>query len=541
MRQAAPFLLAFCVGASAAAQQHDHAGSPPEKLGTVHFATSCSPDVQPGFDRAVALLHSFWFSQAREAFTGVLAKDPSCAIAYWGIALTHLGNPFGVNRSAEALGSARTAVDKGIAAGPKTPRERDYLGAAAELFKNFETTDQRTRALAYEQAMARVAAAYPDDTEAVIFHALALAQTAPPADKTYKNQLAAGALLEPLFAKYPDHPGLAHYIIHAYDVPPLAPKALTAARRYAEIAPSAPHALHMPSHTFTRVGSWDESVESNLRSAEAAHREAAVSDEMHAMDYLVYAYLQTGRDQAARNVGAALEGLLSQLPKEGTGLTAMTAGGFFAAAAIPARYALERSAWTEAAALPVRPSGPPHVTAMTHFARALGAARTGALEQARAEERTLGELRDQLVKANDSYWAEQVDIQRTVASAWIAFASGDKKEAERLLGAAADREDATEKNVVTPGPLTPARESLGDLLMALERPADALSMYERNLKKEPNRLKSVYGAARAAELSGDAGKAREYYAQLATMCARADTPDRPELRAALLFLQKKKS
>ena len=271
-------------------------------------------------------------------------------------------------------------------------------------------------------------------------------QTAAPTDKTYKNQLAAGALLEPLFAKYPDHPGLAHYIIHAYDVPPLAPKALAAARRYAEIAPSAPHALHMPSHTFTRVGSWDESVESNLRSAEAAHREHAVSDEMHAMDYLVYAYLQTGTRPGRAQVGAALEGLLSQLPKEGTGLTAMTAGGFFAAAAIPARYALERSAWAEAAALPVRPSGAPHVTAMTHFARALGAARTGALEQARAEERTLGELHDQLVKANDSYWAEQVDIQRAVASAWIAFASGDARAAERLLGAAADREDATEKS-----------------------------------------------------------------------------------------------
>jgi hypothetical protein len=389
--------------------------------------------------------------------------------------------------------------------------------------------------------MARVTKAYPDDTEAAIFHALALVQTASPTDKTYKNQLAAGAVLEPLFAKYPDHPGLAHYIIHAYDVPPLAPKALNAARRYAAIAPSAPHALHMPSHTFTRVGSWDESIESNLRSAEAAHREHAVSDEMHAMDYLVYAYLQTARDQAARTVGTALEGLLSSLPKEGTGLSVMTAAGFFAAAAIPARYALERSAWTEAAALPVRPSSAPHVTAMTHFARALGAARTGALDQARAEERILGDLQAQLVKLNDSYWAEQVDIQRAIAGAWIAFASGDKKEAERLLGAAADREDASEKATVTPGPLAPARESLGDLLLALERPADALAMYERNLQKEPNRLRSVYGAARAAELSGDAAKAREYYTQVATICAKADTPDRPELRAALLFLQKKKS
>jgi hypothetical protein len=539
MRHVAPFLLAICVAAGVAAQQHDHSGAPPERLGTVHFTTSCSPDVRPAFDRAVALQHSFWFSHAREAFTGVLAKDPQCAITYWGIALSYFGNPFGVNRSAEALGSARAAVEKGLAADPKTQRERDYLAAVAELFKNFETIDQRTRAVAYEQALARVVTAYPDDTEAVIFHALALVQTAAPADKTYKNQLAAGAVLEPLFAKQPDHPGLAHYIIHAYDVPPLAPKALAAARRYAAIAPSAPHALHMPSHTFTRVGSWDESIESNLRSAEAASREHAVSDEMHAMDYLVYAYLQTARDHAARNVGGALDDLLARLPKEGTGLTAMTAAGFFAAAAIPARYALERSAWAEAAALAVRPSGTPHVTAMTHFARALGAARTGALEQARTEATTLGGLYEQLVKANDSYWAEQVDIQRAVASAWIAFASGDAREAERLLRAAADREDATEKSAVTPGPLMPARESLGDLLLAVERPADALSMYEKNLIKEPNRLRSVYGAARAAELSGDAAKARQYYTQVATICARADTPDRPELRAALIFLQKK--
>jgi tetratricopeptide (TPR) repeat protein len=388
--------------------------------------------------------------------------------------------------------------------------------------------------------MAGLAKRYPDDTEATLFHALALAQTASPTDKSYRNLLAAGALLEPLFANQPDHPGLAHYIIHAYDVPPLAPKALGAARRYAEIAPSAPHALHMPSHTFTRVGAWDESVETNLRSAEAARRERAVTDEMHAMDYLVYAYLQTARDQAARGVAAALEDLLAELPREGArGMTFQAAAGLFAAAAIPARYALERSAWTEAAALTVRPSGAPYVPAMTHFARALGAARAGEVDAARADVAKLSEVHEALVKSNDGYWAEQVDIQRSVANAWIAFAAGETAEAERLLRTAADREDATEKSAVTPGPLMPARESLGDLLLQLKRPADALGMYEKNLVKEPNRLRSLYGAAHAAESSGDHTKARQYFTQLATTCARADTPNRPELRAALLYLQRK--
>ncbi len=538
MKSAVSFLAALALATTAVAQ-HEHGGTPPERLGTVHFATSCAAGVQPAFDRAMALLHSFWFSQAREAFTGVAAKDPGCAIAYWGIALTHFGNPFGLNRPAEAIADGRASIEKGLAAPPKTAREREYLLAAAELFKNVETTDQRTRALAYEQAMSKLAKAHPDDTEATIFYALALAQTALPTDKSYKNLLAAGALLEPLFARQPDHPGVAHYIIHAYDVPPLAPKALAAARRYAEIAPSAPHALHMPSHTFTRVGAWQESIDSNLRSAEAAHREHAVSEEMHAMDYLVYAYLQTARDTAAGVVATALTALLEQLPKEGAGLTAGTAGGYFAAAAIPARYALERSAWAEATALVVRPSNTPQVPAMTHFARALGAAHTGSAAAARSEVAALGELHAELVKKNDTYWAEQVDIQRTVANAWIALAEGQPSEAERLLRAAADREDATEKSAVTPGPLVPARESLGDLLLELKRPADALAMYEKNLTKEPNRLRSVYGAAHAAELSGEAAKARDYYTQLATICAGADSPDRPELRAALLFLQKK--
>ena len=261
---------------------------------------------------------------------------------------------------------------------------------------------------------------------------------------------------------------------------------------------------------------------------------------MHAMDYLVYAYLQTARDQAARGVAAALEELLAQLQKDGsTGLTVQTAAGFFAAAAIPARVALERSAWAEAAALTVRPSTTPQVPAVTHFARALGAARTGALDQARGDVAAIGQLHDALVKSDDRYWAEQVDIQRMVANAWITFAAGNAVEAERLLRSAADREDATEKSAVTPGPLMPARESVGDLLLELKRPAEALPIYEKNLATEPNRLKSVYGAAHAAELSGDTAKARDYFTQLATICARADTPNRPELRAALLFLQKK--
>ena len=537
MHPVLPYLLALTLGVPAAARQHEHSGAPPERLGTVHFATSCQPDVQPAFDRAVALLHSFWFSQAREAFSGVLQKDPGCAIANWGIALAHFGNPFGVNRSPEALGSARAAVTQGLAAQPRSARERDYLSAAAELFKDFETRDHAARVLAYEHAMARVAKAYPQDAEATIFHALALAQTAPPTDKSYKNQLAAGALLEPLFAKQPDHPGLAHYIIHAYDVPALAPRALEAARRYAQIAPSAPHALHMPSHTFTRVGAWDESIEANLRSAEAAHRERAVSDEMHAMDYLVYAYLQTARDAAAREVATALGELLAGLPQEGaSGLTAAAAGGHFAAAAIPARYALERAAWAEATKLELRASPLAWVDAMTWFARAIGSARSGDAASARRAADALQQLHARLVTENERYWAEQVEIQRRGALAWTAMAEGHSGDALTEMRTAAEREDATEKNAVTPGPLAPARELLGDLLVEMKQPAQALAEYEATLKKEPNRFRSLYGAGRAAALAGNGAKARQHFQQLLKSCAQADTPARAEIVDARRFL-----
>ena len=463
---AALLFVACTSGVSFAQHQHEHAGAPPERLGTVHFETTCSADVQPTFDRAVALLHSFWFAAARDAFTDVLANDQDCAIAYWGIALTHYSNPFGGYRPPEALAKGRDAAAKGLALGPKSARERDYLSAIAELYRDFETRDARTRVLAYEKAMNRAAAAWPDDPEATIFYALAVTQTAQPTDKTYANQQKAGALLEPLFARQPDHPGLAHYIIHAYDVPPLAPKALAAARRYAQIAPAAPHALHMPSHTFTRVGSWDESIATNIASADVAQREGAVTEQLHAMDYMAYAYLQTARDDAARRLVTAVDGIVGSVASAPANAAPVPAG-YFAAAAIPARYVLERGAWTEAAGLAVRPSQFAHVRAITHFARAMGLARSGNAAAAEAETRKLAELEAELTKAGDAYWAEQVTIQRMVASAWLAQARGESAQAERELRAAAEREDATEKSAVTPGPFVPARESLGELLLVL--------------------------------------------------------------------------
>ncbi len=537
MKQAltALLFLTSVSGVVAAQHQHEHAGTPPERLGTVHVETTCAASVQPTFDRAVALLHSFWFSAARDAFGAVLEKDPSCAIAYWGIGLTHYSNPFGGFRPPEALAKGRDAVAKGLALGPKSARERDYLSAVAELFRDFETRDARTRALAYEQAMARTAKAWPDDAEATIFYALALAHTAVPTDKTYANQLKAGALLEPLFAKQPDHPGLAHYIIHAYDVPPLAPKALAAARRYAQIAPSAPHALHMPSHTFTRVGAWDESIATNIASADAAKREGAATEQLHAMDYMVYAYLQSARDDAARRLVAAVDAIVGSVASAPSNAAPVPAG-YFAAAAMPARYVLERGAWSEAASLPVRPAQFAHVRAITHFARAIGSARAGDAGAAEAETRKLAELEAELTKAGEAYWAEQVALQRIVAGAWLSQARGDSAQAVRELRAAAEREDATEKSAVTPGPFVPARESLGDLLLVLEQPAEALAAYERNLTKEPNRLRTLFGAARAAEASGNREKARKYYEQVMSLCEKTDTPDRAEVRAARAFL-----
>jgi tetratricopeptide (TPR) repeat protein len=529
---ALPLSLALCVVPAMGQHDHSPSGDAATQLGTVHFQTSCKPEVEKEFNRAVALLHSFWFSAAIQAFNGVLEKDPSCAMANWGIAMSWWGNPFGGFRPEKALEAGRAAVEKAKAAGAPTERERDYIAAVETLYKDHATVDQRTRTLAYEKAMEQVAAKHEGDPEARIFYALSLDQTHLPSDKTYKNLLHAAEILEKEFKTQPDHPGIAHYIIHSYDVPPLAPKALDAARRYAKIAPDAPHALHMPSHTFTRVGSWEESIETNIASAKAARKDKAASEELHALDYQVYAYLQTAQDEAAKKVTESIPAIGAQIQVNNPGAAAPAPAGFFALAAIPARYTLERAAWADAAKLEVRETPFAWADAVTHFARALGAARSGNPGAAAKDVEKLKALRDKLQSAKDAYWTEQVDIQSRVASAWVVFAEGRKDEAIAMMREAADMEDKTEKSAVSPGPIKPARELLGEMLLEAGRAKEALAEFQRTMDKEPNRFRGFYGAAKAAEASGDSTTARAHYQKLVEVCALGDDPGRKELAEA---------
>jgi tetratricopeptide (TPR) repeat protein len=523
-------VLMFAHGANA--QQHEHPLAA-EQLGTVAFATSCSAAAQPQFNRAVALLHSFEFLRAIDGFGATLTTDPSCAMAEWGIALSRWSNPFVVGiRPAGPLQQGRDAVERAKTMGTKTARERAYVDAVSRLYADFETTDQTARVLAYRDEMAKVAAAYPDDSEASIFYALSIAAAASPTDKTFAEQLKAGAILEKLIARQPDHPGLAHYIIHTYDVPPLADRALEAARRYAKIAPSAPHALHMPSHTFTRLGHWQESIDTNAASEAVARRDGSVAEELHAMDYRIYAYLQTGQDRGARRMLDALPEVAARFDPDAVGSAAPGSAGLFAVAAIPARYALERAQWAEAAKLEPHPSKFPYTEALTYFARAIGAAHMGDTATVRLSIEALQKIQDQLIQAKEGYWGEQTEIQRRSVSAWLAFAERREADALSEMRAAAALEDRTEKNAVTPGPLAPARELLGEMLLELKEPAEARKEFEATLKKEPNRFRAVYGAARAASLMGDRAAARRYYDQLLKICERADKPGRPELAAA---------
>jgi hypothetical protein len=532
------WVLAFSLATIAAsAQQHEHAAAPLEKLGTVAFTNSCNAAAQAPFNRGVALLHSFEFGRAIEAMETTLKADPSCGIAAWAIALSRWSNPFAPGiRSAAQITQGREAVDRARAAGAKTDRERGFIEAVALLYANAGSANQQTRVVAYRDAMAALSARDPQDVEAAIFYALALTAAEEPTDKTYASRLKAGALLERLFVQQPQHPGLAHYIIHSYDVPALADKALEAAKRYATIAPSAPHALHMPSHTFTRVGDWQASIDANIASAEAARRDRSTAEELHAYDYQMYAYLQTAQDRAARTLLDGLPVVAARFDPDAIGGAAPGSAGVFALAAIPARFALERQAWTEAVALEPHASKFPYAEAMTYFARALGAAHGTDAAAGRAAVASLESIRARLAQSGEAYWAEQVEIQRRGANAWVTFAEGRSDEALAEMRAAAAREDATEKSAVTPGPLVPARELLGDLLVAMSRPGDALIEYEATLKKEPNRFRTLAGAARAARMSNNEAAARRYYDTLVKMCEKADHPARPELTEARAFL-----
>ena len=512
-------ITAVALPAALSAQQHQHPAGGQERLGTVHFPTSCAPRVAPTFDRAIALLHSFEFGAAIRAFEQVLADDSTCAMAWWGIALSRWTNPMVINiRPPALLERGRQAVDAGaLVAARATARERAYLAAVAKLYADHERLDQRARVVAYEAAMSQLSAAFPDDSEARIFHAISLAASALPTDKTYANQLRAGAMLEEMFAKQPDHPGLAHYIIHSYDYPTLAARAASAAQRYADIAPSAAHALHMPSHAFTRVGMWNESVKTNQRSLEEAVRTGSIAEALHAADYAVYANLQMRREVAARELIDRIPGLAARFDPDVVTGAAPGSAGVFALAAIPARWALEREAWSEAATLPVKSTAFPYAEAMTYLARSIGATRVGNLERARESVDSLSAIHARLLAAREAYWAEQVAIQHLSASAWLELAQGRADSAEALMRQAATREDATEKAAVTPGPLAPAREQLGDMYFERKQYASALAEYRAALKREPNRYRLLRGAMRAAAATGDSVAEAEYRREIAKL------------------------
>jgi tetratricopeptide (TPR) repeat protein len=516
---------------SPAFAQHEHPAGDPTKLGKVNFPVSCDVSVQAQFTSAVAMLHSFWYEKASETFAAVAEKDPTCGMAYWGIAMTYY-HPIWQPPGPADLKAGTAAMEKAKLVGAKAQRERDYIAAVETFYRDSDKLDHATRAQAYERAMEQLQARYPDDHEAAIFHALALLATAPPTDKTYANQKKAGAILEPLFAQEPEHPGIAHYIIHAYDYPPLAQGALDAARRYAKIAPDSPHALHMPSHIFTRLGLWQESIDSNLASAASAKKNNAPGNELHAKDYLIYAYLQGAQDREAKG---ALEA-----PPPGRADDPQYMNWLYAMGTSPTRYAVERHQWAEAAALVVPPNTFPGgrwawTEANLHFARALGLSHTGKTEAARMEAQKLASLRDTLAGINDKYWADQVEIQRESAEAWITLADGKSEEALRQMRSAAENEDRTDKHNVTPGVILPAREMLGDMLLQLKQPAEALVAFESTLRTAPNRYNSLSGAARAAKRAGDDAKAKTYYAKLLSMCEHADG-DRPELEEARTLL-----
>jgi tetratricopeptide (TPR) repeat protein len=498
------------------------------QLGKVDFSNSCAPSVQKELQRGVAMLHSFWFSGGEKAFRHVLQDDPGCGIAAFGIAALLMNNPLaGQGASPQAAAAAQAAIEQGRRVGAKTQRERDYVEAVAAYYDDFANKAERVRQAARAKAFEALAARYPEDDEAQIFASLYVAGTQSQADQTYAAYLKAAAVLEKQFEKYPDHPGVAHYLIHSYDAPPIASKGLPAARRYATLAPDAPHALHMPSHIFTRVGAWQDSVTTNRRSADVAKKDGNGNEAYHAADYMVYAQLQLGRDQAAR-------GVLDEFTREVKVNPGIFVGPY-AAVAIPARLALERGDWRAAARLPQQNTQFAFCEAITTFSRALGAARMGDSAAAEQEAQRLEAQHKALLEAKNNYWATEVEIQRMAIAGWIARSRGQDVEAVRLMRAAADLEDRNEKHIVTPGRVVPARELLGEMLLEVKQPAAALKEFEQSQVREPNRLRSYAGGAAAAESAGDRGKARQLYAKLIELTRDADTP-LPEIARAKSYL-----
>ncbi|MCI0354092.1 MAG: hypothetical protein L0099_03490 [Acidobacteria bacterium] len=524
--------LLLSLAAAADEKGHDH-GAPPEQLGEVSFPTSCTPAAQKNFLRGVALLHSFWYGEAEKAFESAADDDLGCAMAHWGVAMS-LWHPLWEPPDEQSLADAWAAIQEAEAARPKTARERDYVAAIKTYYQDSKTREHAARAAAYEKAMAAVAQRYPEDREAAIFHALALIATAAPTDSSHSNRKAAGAQLEKLFAEMPNHPGLAHYIIHTYDHPALADRGLDAARRYAKIAPSASHALHMPSHIFTRLGLWQESLESNLAAARAAveamsRGQQGRGDELHALDYAEYAALQSGLDaEAARLVEEIRQIAFTALEKSEGEETYDIAFGH---ALTLSRYAIERRNWHEAAALPV--IGPYSVPGLlAHATRAVGAARTGDMKQARAEIAHLESIAQKLRGDRYAYGERPGTVELDQARAWLAQAEGRNADALKLMRAVVDDVEAGKRNAQSYPPVVPAREMLADLLLDQGKAAEALSEYEKAMAHSPHRFNALYGAARAAELAGEKAQAAAHYAELLRVTGGGANSSRPELARA---------
>jgi tetratricopeptide (TPR) repeat protein len=507
------------------------AQSGPGRYGAVHFPISCRSGVQEQFERAVAMLHSFFYPEHVKAFEAIIAADPDCAMAYWGLAIGQRPNPLVPPWATENLKRGLDAVQKGKALA-KTEREGDWLTALEQAYAGYDTVPTTTRSERYEQAMERLARRYPDDKEAAIFYALALLEAVDHGDKTYARQIKAGAILESIDRVQPDHPGLAHYIIHAYDFEPLAPRGVSAADKYAKVAPSAPHAQHMPSHIYSILGRWEDSIRSNQAAVKASREYAArnapgttFSQEPHAQDFMAYAYLQLGQNREARRVIDEL----APITKFSGG---RTYGRDTGQAAPASRFVLERAAWSEALTLPVRTDAYAYAQAMPRFVRAVGAAKLGKLDMAKEE---IAHLQALSKAAENSYWSEQVHALVLAASGWQARAEGRNDEALKLMRAAADLEDSTEKHVSMENRLYPMREMLGDLLLETSQPALALQAYEASLHAAPNRLRGFYSAARAAKAAGDSATARKYFEKLAALARNAD-PERVEVQEAKAFL-----
>ena len=494
-----------------------------EGLGKLSFPTSCDPKVQAEFERGVAMLHSYWFTIARRTFEGVLRDDPNCAMAHWGVAMDILGNMFVAPPARDGANAAWAELEKARATVPQTERERDWIEALSAYYRDHEKTPVNLRLAAYRDAMARMAQRYPDDFEVQTTYALTLQAAASTADTTYTDQLKSVAILEKLYQQNPLHPGVTHYIIHGYDFAPLAEKGIPAARRYAIIAPAVPHARHMPSHIYSMMGLWEESIASNATAI------AIQPDYYHAADFSVYAYLQLSQDAKAR---ALTEKSVAAADR---GDRPIVLANFTAKNAMPARYVLERADWAGAAALPFKPSQYPPADSIVHFTRGLGMVRSGDLAGAKAEIEAIKALRSTLEKANLSYWADRSEEQMLAISAWIALKEGDRDQSLKFMRAAADGEDGSVKNVSMENRLYPFRELLGELLLEMGQSKAALSEFDTALKATPNRFRVLLGIARAANTAGDHQMASEYYGKLVNLVKNADT-ERPETQEAKTFL-----